>query len=213
VVDQFSSEAYRADEWMDANHRLMKVWTEHSQRWMSNMLTGETTVDKPPVFDDIMGMTGKLIALNEAFTSLLRETGRYQAFFLPVWYDIWQRFLQAPETGAKPPGSFEESMNYWFTFANTELIALQNSEEYLEVNQRIGQALTQFKTCQRKLTEHLLTRMDIPTQQEVDSLGRTLFELKREVRRLKEERRQHKAQSDATVAPVVKPARKKRQTS
>lgn len=174
------------DEWLDANHRLLEVWTARTQRWMESMLSGNpTALDHPPVFEDLLGMNRKLLSLGESLSTLIQEMLQYQAFIAPAVYDIWQRYILDSNTNS--PNSVEEAWDNWFAFANDEMVQLQHSDAYLDANQRLGRAITQFKATQRKLTDYLLTRMDMPSQQEVDNLGRTLFELKREVRKLKEQ--------------------------
>lgn len=182
------SNEFNTDEWMDANHRLLQVWTQQTQRWMEQMMTGDpTAIERPPMFEDLMGLSGKLIALGDSFGELVREIWQYQAFFTPAVFQMWQSYLIEKAAANSDHPNFESAVNNWFDYANTEMLQLQNSEEYLAASQRLGQAISRFKTCQRKVSDYLLSRMDMPTQAEMDSLGRTLFDLKREVRRLKEE--------------------------
>lgn len=180
---------FNTDEWMDANHRLLQVWTQQTQHWMEQMMTGDpTAIERPPLFEDLMGLSGKLISLGDAFAELTREIWQYQAFFTPAVYQMWQSYmLEKSSTMTNDQPNFESAVNNWFDYANTEMLQLQNSEEYLAASQRLGQAISRFKTCQRKISDYLLSRMDMPTQAEMDSLGRTIFDLKREVRRLKDE--------------------------
>ncbi len=192
------TEQMNTDEWLDANHRLLQVWTERTQRWMEGMLSGNpAALDHPPVFEDLLGMNRKLLSLGTALTELMKEFVQYQAYIGPAFYDIWQRYLVESNGDALKAGSFEEAWDKWFAYANDEMVELQHSEAYLDANQRLGRALTQFKTTQRKITDYLLTRMDMPTQQEVDNIGRSLFELKREVRKLKEQIRALNAEQQA----------------
>jgi len=186
------------DEWLDANHRLLQVWTQQTQRWMAQMMTGDATrMDRPPMFEDLMGLSGKLVNLGESIADLMQETWHYQSFFMPAWYQVWQRYVLDPKASLSENGSFDTAMNTWFDYANAELLQLQSSEEYLHVSQQLGQAISRFKICQRKVSDYMLSRLDMPTQAELDSLGRTVFDLKREMRRLKEQIRKLKEQQAA----------------
>ena len=197
---------FNADEWMDANHRLLQVWTEQTQHWMEQMMTGDpTAIERPPMLEDLMGLNGKLIALGDSFSELIREIWQYQAFFTPTVYQMWQSYMIEKGSLGNEQPSFESALNNWFDYANKEMLQIQNSEEYLAASQRLGQAISRFKTAQRKISDYMLSRLDMPTQAELDSLGRTVFDLKREVRRLKDDIRNLKDKETKSKAANDEP--------
>lgn len=81
--------------------------------------------------------------------------------------------------------SARDLMRTWFSIADRTLMQKFNTPEFLEIQEKLTDALMAHKTAQRNALEIVYNSLEIPTRSEVDEAYRDLHELKREVRALK----------------------------
>ena len=85
------------------------------------------------------------------------------------------------------PKSFKEFFKYWTGKIEGELEKFFYTEEYAKLMGRTLEANLRFKIESNKLAERYLADTPIVTKGQVDSLYKTVYQLKREVRALKKE--------------------------
>ena len=94
-------------------------------------------------------------------------------------------------------------MRTWYSIADRTLMQKFNTEEFLQVQDKLTDALMKHKKAQRDALEIVYNAMEIPTRSEIDEAYRDIHALKREVRALR------KALKEATGKPAqVKHGRK-----
>ena len=81
--------------------------------------------------------------------------------------------------------SARDLMRTWFSIADRTLMNKFNTAEFLEIQEKLTNALMAHKTAQRNALEIVYNSLEIPTRSEIDEAYRDLHELKREVRALR----------------------------
>jgi class III poly(R)-hydroxyalkanoic acid synthase PhaE subunit len=81
--------------------------------------------------------------------------------------------------------SARDLMRTWYSVADKTLMQKFNTEEFLDVQNKLIDALMKHKTAQRDALEIVFNAMEIPTRSEIDEAYRDIHALKREVRVLR----------------------------
>lgn len=99
--------------------------------------------------------------------------------------------------------SARDLMRTWYSIADRTLMEKFNSKEFIDVQNKLTDALMNHKKVQREALEVVYAAMEIPTRSEVDEAYRDIHELKKEIRSLKQ------ALKEATAkTPVAKSGKK-----
>ena len=94
----------------------------------------------------------------------------------------------------------------FITVLNRKIQALQRSEEFLASQRKLMEALLSSRSRERELVELVANAFDLPTRTEIDDAHRSVHDLKREVRALRRELDELKA-NGAGASPTVAPLR------
>jgi hypothetical protein len=81
--------------------------------------------------------------------------------------------------------SWRAGLDLWLATANTRLLEMQRSNEFLEAQRRLLSASMDYRLKLREMAEELCELYQVPGRSEVDELARLVHELRREVRALK----------------------------
>jgi len=95
-------------------------------------------------------------------------------------------FIQELQNSAEPK-SFREFYNYWTKKIEDELVKYFYTDEYAQMLGKVVEAGAKYKIESDKLSEKYLSNTVIVTKGQIDSLYKTVYELRREVRALKRE--------------------------
>ena len=109
--------------------------------------------------------------------------------------------------------SVRDLMRTWFTIADSTLNEVFISEEFLEVQEMMTNALMTAKVKQRNALEMVYHAMELPTRSEIDEAYKDIHELKREVRMLRRELRNIGSEAPAAKPKRVAAAKKTQQAS
>lgn len=85
------------------------------------------------------------------------------------------------------PKSFEEFYKFWKTSLSKSFDDLFASDEFSQLLAEMVNALMDFKIALNKVLEKNLSMLPIPVKSDMDSLYKTVYDLKREVRALKKQ--------------------------
>ena len=95
-------------------------------------------------------------------------------------------FQKAATTG-KAPTTFREFYDLWSSVTETELMKLLNTDEFSKTFNYFADMNGQYMTAQNKVYERVLSALPIPTNKDMKSLYKTVYDLRKEVRDLKRE--------------------------
>lgn len=136
-----------------------------------------------PKLDAVFDYHEKMLALGAASQALASASARYQALTASTWWSTWMDYTR---------DNYGELMKDAFTFvdkglaeANEAMLKLHHSDAFLATQRDFISNLTRFRQGQRDVAEIWQTWAYTPTQRDVDEMAETLYELRREVRRLR----------------------------
>lgn len=93
-------------------------------------------------------------------------------------------------------------MRTWYSIADRTMMEKFNTKEFLEVQDKLTDALMNHKKVQRDALEIVYNSMEIPTRSEIDEAYRDIHAMKREIRALK------RTLKGATAKPAPKAGKK-----
>jgi class III poly(R)-hydroxyalkanoic acid synthase PhaE subunit len=99
--------------------------------------------------------------------------------------------------------SARDLMRIFFSIADRTLLEIFNTQEFLDIQNKLTLALMHHKVAQREALEIIYDGLEIPTRSEIDEAYRDIHELKREVRALRKALKE-----SGTKLPAPKAGRK-----
>jgi hypothetical protein len=160
------------------------------------ILTGEAL----PKFDAVFDYPQRIAALSSASQALAAAGARYQALYANAWWSSW--FDHARDDGLGAITNVYGFVDEGLSQANKAVLELQNSDRFLACQRELVSSITRFRHRHRDVAEMWQLWSHAPTRRDVDEMAESLYELRREVRRL---RRQ--VNKEGPVAPAAKPLR------
>lgn len=161
--------------------------------------TAGPTVGATSPFDALWKGSQRGRKMHDAWVELQQASSAHHALLDTTWRDISSRFLNdlARPSGedAPPIATWREGLDLWLEITNDQMLKAQDRELFLASQQRMLQAVTDYRLSAQAFAEEMCELLQIPTRREVDELARTVHELRREVRRLE------RARADAAAGP------------
>ena len=177
-----------------------------------------------PDFADIGVLEKKWMRTSKDWFAWRDASANYQAVIATAWAKAFEIYTQdlaklnaestqepsSQQAAHQPPHQQHQSLTMreliqgWLRVANEQLIVIQRSDEFLEAQRNLFKTSTQYKLKQRELVETWCEHYTIPTRTEVDDLHRMVYDLRREVRELKQQLQPLPAEK--TVSSQSKPA-------
>lgn len=138
-----------------------------------------------PRWSDMASLDSEAIKAIAPGVELLQIGQLYMAALTRAVIEICREFqTRATENGMKLSGS-GEALDLWNATVDEVLMRFNRSEDFADLQRRFVRALMAHRLAQRRLTEQLAERFDLPTREEVDELARRVHDLERENRRLR----------------------------
>ncbi len=153
-------------------------------------------------------------ALGRAWSEYLQQSARYQALVARVGREAAEN-VQGKLGEHEQPGRQIDSLrglyNLWVDAAEEAWAEIAMSDEYREVYAAMTNAQMRVRQLVQQQTLEMAGQLGLPTRDEVDSLGRRLQELRRELASLRSAQRVETVKFDAGRPATRKktPARKK----
>ncbi|MBW4419245.1 MAG: hypothetical protein KME13_08445 [Myxacorys californica WJT36-NPBG1] len=131
----------------------------------------------------------KLFQSLEAWFNLQHASFDYQLVLLEVWLKTVEEFLRVllslAETG-ETIQHWQQFLQVWSQLFDRAFAQAFQSEHPLQVRGKFLDAAITFRKQQQQLMEVLLKGNDLPTRSEVDEIHRSIYELRKEVKSLKQ---------------------------
>ena len=140
-----------------------------------------------PRLADVPELDRKLVRLLQAWTAVAQRGAEYGAVVSQVWVGAYADFVQALQAAAaegRPAKSGRELLDRWTATVNERLLKAQRSEQFLEAQRRLLDAMLTSRAAERELVEVGAKAADLPTRAELDDVHKTLHAVKRELRAL-----------------------------
>ena len=137
----------------------------------------------PPKFDTLFDYQDKFSDLATATSDMALAGSKYQMLNMSHFWSSWMD--HSTKQVAEGISDFFTYMDEGFAKANQDMIELQNSEEFLAAQKSLVTSLAKFRHSQKEVAEVFQTWSFTPKQSDVEELTKTVYELRREVRRLR----------------------------
>ncbi len=157
-----------------------------------------------PTYATLFDLDRKILNAQKLWIDRTRDIEHYYEVVQGAWNRAYERFLKSVGAKEGPPiKSFRQVLDLWLATANTALIEMHRSKEFLDAQRRMTRSSTDYRLAEQSIAEAFCEIHHIPTRTEMDEMQRAVTELKREVRSL-----QRKA-AGPEPGPARKPARKR----
>jgi polyhydroxyalkanoate synthase subunit PhaE len=144
-----------------------------------------------PRFADLWEAERRYAGVLQSWMNLRRRSLEHNAVVLEAWLQAGRRYTEelAGRTDAKSIDA-KAALALWIETANRQLLETQRSEPFLKTQAAMIRATTDLRMAQQELVEHFGKQYGFPTRTELDDVHRTVTELRRELRAMRQEQRQ-----------------------
>lgn len=160
-----------------------------------------------PSYATLWTLDRKLLKAQKLRLEWSRDLAAYQLVLHSAWSEALQRFFTEINRDGEPIRSWRELIDLWIDIANATLVEAHRKPEFLEAQRRLTRSSTECRLQERAIAEDWCEMHHIPTRTEVDDLARTVHELRRELRLVRQAA--PPASAAAARAPVSQKKRKR----
>jgi poly[(R)-3-hydroxyalkanoate] polymerase subunit PhaE len=159
-----------------------------------------------PTYATLWDLDRKMLNVQKLWIERGRDAEQYWEVVQGAWNRALEHFTNAlNDSKAEPITSGRQMLDLWLATANTSLVEMHRSGEFLEAQRRMTRSSTEYRLAEREIAEGFCEMHHIPTRTEMDEMQRSVTELRRELRSLK----RHASEPVVAAAnPVKKPVRK-----
>ncbi|HSQ87365.1 poly(R)-hydroxyalkanoic acid synthase subunit PhaE [Romboutsia sp.] len=126
----------------------------------------------------------------DTYYKFINTLNEYNASIYKVTVDTMEEMVKEYTSMVKEdkqPKTFKEFYEYWWVKNENAFISLFNTEHYSKLQGQVVDNGMAFKKSLDSLLEKQLEALPIPNQSDMNSLYKTVYELKKEVKKLKRE--------------------------
>ena len=149
----------------------------------------KTRLASAPSFATLWDWDQKTLKAYAAWIDLQQAIAAQRSLVDAAWVNAagrFQRLIVRPVDDAHPPiTSWRAGLDLWLATANTCLLELQRSDEFLEAQRGLLSSSMDYRLKLKDIAEELCELYQVPGRNEVDELARLVHELRREMRALK----------------------------
>lgn len=168
---------------------FLQPWADSSSiYWHSVYEQALDRLTQFPLLGLNRGFMLKFMQAFEAWAKLYPTSLAYQKLLTEIQIQaIEELILTLLATKAqKPINDWAQLCQLWSSTADRVFEAAFLAEDNLRTKGSFLNALNQYRLCQQELVEVWLNLMNLPTRSEVDEIHKNIYELRKEVRRLKQ---------------------------
>jgi class III poly(R)-hydroxyalkanoic acid synthase PhaE subunit len=167
----------------------------------SNVEEGLKRFSEGPLFSGISDLDNRIAKAMDGWLELGEKNNDYYEVQLKSWMSAYETFIEKLNDFSdeeKKQISPKQLLELWSSIAEEELMIMHRSSDFLRTQKALIKANAEYRLQEQSVAEVICEAMHIPTRQEVDDLHKTVTELRRELRSLKNQ-----------VAKVAVPTEKK----
>ena len=102
-----------------------------------------------------------------------------------AWQRAYEAYAKSNSVDDLKAGNVQSALDAWLKSANAELLDTQATQAFMDAQRALISASTQLTKRQAEWAEKWAESLQMPTRSEVDDLSKTVYELKKEIRKLK----------------------------
>ncbi len=136
-----------------------------------------------PKFDSLFDYQHKVVELAASSQALATASAGYQMLNAATWWQSWMDYAAETEGVASPV----EYIDRGLARANDAIVQFQHSPEFQDAQRDLVKSFAEFRRRHKEVAEIWQEINHAPTQQDIDDLSETVYELRRELRRLRSE--------------------------
>jgi polyhydroxyalkanoate synthase subunit PhaE len=143
-----------------------------------------------PILGPTREFTGKLLRGFDGWTNLYRASIDYQIVLADIQVRSFEALMRELITKAEKGEKVEDWRTFqqiWSQIADDVFEKAFCQEHNLKIRGNFLNALNKYRIQQQEIQEIYLASMNIPTRKEIDEVHQTIYELKKEVKKLKQE--------------------------
>jgi hypothetical protein len=160
-----------------------------------------------PTYATLFDLDRKILKAQKLWIDRTRDIEHYYEVVQGAWNSAYERFSKSLNDKDGPPiQSGRALLDLWLAIANTALVEMHRSKEFLDAQRRMTRSSTDYRLAEQGIAEAFCEMHHIPTRTEMDEMQRSVTELKRELRTL----RRSGTEAAAAKPPPRKPAKKRR---
>jgi hypothetical protein len=159
-----------------------------------------------PRFADFWEAERRYAGVLHAWMTLRRRNLEHNAVVLEAWLHAGRKFTEqlAAQTEPKPLDP-KAALGLWTEIANKQLLETQRSEPFLQTQAAMIRATTELRVAQQEMVEHFGKQYGFPTRTELDDVHRTVTELRREIRAMRQQQRTSPPAEPLQLQPSASP--------
>ena len=149
-----------------------------------------------PTYATLYDLDRKILKAQKLWIDRTRDIEHYYEVVQGAWNRAYERFMASINEKDGPViKSGRELLDLWLATANTALVEMHRSKDFLDSQRRMTRSSTEYRLAEREIAESFCEIHHIPTRTEMDEVQRAVTELKREVRAM--QRREPAAKAPA----------------
>jgi polyhydroxyalkanoate synthesis regulator phasin len=141
-----------------------------------------------PLFSGVSDIDNRVAKAMDGWLDLGEKNNDYYEVLLKSWMIAYEKFLEQlkdSENADIESLSPKKLVELWSSIANDELMKMHRSEEFLQSQKALIKASAEYRLHEQDIAEVICNTLHIPTRKEIDDVHKTITELRREVRALK----------------------------
>jgi class III poly(R)-hydroxyalkanoic acid synthase PhaE subunit len=141
-----------------------------------------------PSFGITRELEEKIAKAYDAWKEMQQSSNDYQVMMAEAWSGVFEQVLQQMKSRAeqdKPVESMRDLMTLWLSAADRSFDKVFRSETYAHVQGRFVTNTMKYRIREQEVVEEFMKATYIPTRSEMDEAHRNIYELRKEVKRLK----------------------------
>lgn len=169
-----------------------------------------------PLFSGVSDIDNRVAKAMDGWLELGEKSNDYYEVLLQNWIKAYEKYVDHLKTIAKTDNdqlSPRKLVELWSTIANEELMMMHRSDEFLSVQKALIKASAEYRLHEQDVAEVICETLHIPTRKEVDDVHKTMTELRREIRSLKEIIANHSTPSATAKKTKKSPVKKRKSAS
>jgi hypothetical protein len=136
-----------------------------------------------PTYATLYDLDRKILKAQKLWIDRTRDIEQYYEVVQGAWNRAYERFMKSlSEPDAAPITSGRALLDLWLATANTSLVEMHRSKDFLDAQRRMTRSSTDYRLAEQEIAESFCEIHHIPTRTEMDEVQRAVTELKREMR-------------------------------
>lgn len=175
-LNDLAAKALQGDK--NSYMEFLKAWNDSYQSSYGKIL-------RMPALGLNRESSEKVLSSMESYTKYMNMVNEFLASLQKVSYDVMEKLMnkmQELEKEGKSPETFKEFYRIWLDTNEDAFVELFKKDTFAKMLSEMVDSGVDFKKRYEDLLQEMLKNLPIPTNKEMDSLYKAVYELKKEVK-------------------------------